>query len=275
MRITHLNCGTMYPFGLPSRDGSGEPTRRGLGVIHCLLVETSQGLVLVDTGWSARDYAQPSQPVRLFMNFIACPRDPAETALHQVIALGYQPSDLRHIFLTHLHMDHAGSLPDFPHATIHLLDTELNAALHPHGLMEHFAYRPEHWAHNPCWQPHSLGGERWLGLDCTDPIQVGEAEFRLVPLPGHTSGHCAVALHTENGWLLHCGDAYGFHRQVNPRQPYHHPNGRLVETLVARGFKMARGHWHTLRLLQSAHPGQVQPFCSHDTHEFDRYTAQL
>ncbi len=30
----------------------------------------------------------------------------------------------------------------------------------------------------------------------------------MVPLPGHTRGHCGVAVETSDGWLLHCGDAY-------------------------------------------------------------------
>ena len=156
---------------------------------------------------------------------------------------------------------------------VHLLDTELQAALHPRGLMERYAYRPEHWAHNPRWQPHTLGDETWFGLPATAPIRVGEAAFRLVPLPGHTRGHCAVALRTSAGWLLHCGDAYGYHRQVDPRQPYRHPNGPLLETLVTRGFNMPRRHWLTLRHLQQDHPGLIHPFCSHDTHEFDHSTT--
>jgi len=30
----------------------------------------------------------------------------------------------------------------------------------------------------------------------------------LIPLPGHSRGHCGVAVKTGEGWLLHCGDAY-------------------------------------------------------------------
>ncbi len=29
----------------------------------------------------------------------------------------------------------------------------------------------------------------------------------LVPLFGHTRGHCGVAVRTEQGWLFHAGDA--------------------------------------------------------------------
>jgi len=49
MKIHHLNCGTMRPVKTPE----------GL-VCHVLLVETDNGLVLVDTGPGLRDAAEPS-----------------------------------------------------------------------------------------------------------------------------------------------------------------------------------------------------------------------
>ncbi len=55
-------------------------------------------------------------------------------------------------------------------------------------------------------------------------------------------GHCAVALRLSDRWLLVCGDAYGFYRQVDPAQPYVHSNGQLMETLVTTGFNIPRRH---------------------------------
>jgi len=41
------------------------------------------------------------------------------------------------------------------------------------------------------------------------PIDVGfSAEVLLIPLFGHTLGHCGVAIPQEERWLLHVGDAY-------------------------------------------------------------------
>ncbi|WP_223281445.1 MBL fold metallo-hydrolase [Streptomyces antnestii] len=42
--------------------------------------------------------------------------DTGETAVRQVAALGYDIEDVRHIVLTHLDLDHAGGLRDFPPA---------------------------------------------------------------------------------------------------------------------------------------------------------------
>jgi glyoxylase-like metal-dependent hydrolase (beta-lactamase superfamily II) len=263
LQIHHLNCGTMRPYGIPRKDGTGGFFVRGEGAIHCLLVETGEGLVLVDTGWGLRDCADPSSTVRQFMELCGCARDPEETAVRQVSRLGFDPAEVRHIFLTHMHLDHAGGLPDFPRAAIHLADSELEACLKPRSYMERFAYRPEHWAHGPRWQPHSLTGSRWFEFECLVPVRIGEAEFVMIPFTGHTRGHCAIAVRTETGWLLHCGDIYGYPPQVDPAQPYKYPNGSLMETIVTTGFNMPRRHWVSLRNFLRAHGNEVTAFCSH------------
>ena len=275
MKIYHLNCGTMHAYGFPLDDGTGGFFKRGHGVIHCLLVDTGAGLALVDTGWGMRDYTDPSPAVRQFTSIIGCPCDVNETAIRQVERLGHDPADVKHIFLTHMHLDHAGGLPDFPAATVHVFADEIEACLHPRTLVEWRAYRPEHRAHGPRWQPHTLQGNRWFGLDCTPPVRVGEAEFIMVPFTGHTRGHCGVALRTGERWLLHCGDAYGYYRQVDPVQPYTHPSGRLMETIVTTGFRMPRRHWVRIRKLLQEHGDEIQTFCTHDLREFELCTTGM
>jgi len=268
MKLFHLNCGTMHPFGLPEGDDSGGFAKRGLGVIHCLLIETKAGLVLIDSGWGTEDILHPTPTVRQFMTLVKASRDLNETAFAQVKALGYYPSDVKHILLTHLHLYHAGGLPDFPSATVHVYEPELQAYLYPKTFMEKHAYRQEHSAHHPVWQTHTLQGDLWFGLECTPAIQIGEVEFTLVPLTGHTRGHCAVAVRTGERWLLDCGDAYGYFRQIDSVQPYTHPCGKWMESMIIKGFDMPRVHWYTLRELLREHASEIQTFCAHDAHEF-------
>jgi glyoxylase-like metal-dependent hydrolase (beta-lactamase superfamily II) len=263
MKIHHLNCGTMHPLGLPRKDGSGGVFARGDGAVHCLLVETGDGLVLIDTGWGLRDCTDPSPEVRFFMAFCKFLRDPRETAVRRIKAMGFDPADVKNIFLTHMHLDHAGGLPDFPGATIHISAPELEACLQRRTVRDRYAYRREHWAHGPRWQPHETRGARWFEFECAPPVRIGGVEFVLIPFPGHTRGHSAVAVRAEDGWLAHCGDLYGYPPQVGPVQPYRYPNGALMETLVTTGFKMPRRHWDALRRLQRAHGGEVRLVCSH------------
>jgi glyoxylase-like metal-dependent hydrolase (beta-lactamase superfamily II) len=75
--------------------------------------------------------------------------DPSDTAIGQVRRLGFNPRDVRHIVPTQLDLDHAGGLPDFPWADVHVFRPEYEAALHPRTLTERKRYRSVHWAHGP------------------------------------------------------------------------------------------------------------------------------
>ncbi|WP_209330325.1 MBL fold metallo-hydrolase [Lunatimonas salinarum] len=55
--------------------------------IGAFLVESSEGLILIETG----------------------PESTFSMLKHKVAALGYQISDIRHVLLTHIHFDHAGA----------------------------------------------------------------------------------------------------------------------------------------------------------------------
>jgi hypothetical protein len=61
LKIHHLNCGTMCPHGAPFINGYGKITDNGHMVCHCLLIESNDGLVLVDTGFGIADVKNPNQ----------------------------------------------------------------------------------------------------------------------------------------------------------------------------------------------------------------------
>jgi glyoxylase-like metal-dependent hydrolase (beta-lactamase superfamily II) len=208
--------------------------------------------------------------MRLFLWLIGSPQWRQETALYQVVSLGYKPSAVSDIVLTHLHLDHAGGLPDFPQARVHLHRGELVAATQRRRLVD-LAYDPQHWSHGPNWIPHEGPGETWNGFE-TLPVREGlEPEIRLVPLPGHTRGHCGVAIQTERGWLLHCGDAASpFHPATDLHD--NRPSRQFLRWLpprLARGFlgdKIGR-----LRSLLEQHGDQVQAISSHDAYSLARF----
>lgn len=152
--------------------------------------------------------------MRDFMAVMHAVRDPEIAIVRQLTRLGYQPADVRHIILTHLHLDHAGGLPDFPHATVHLFQREFQAWKRPRKWFELY-YDKTHFAHEPRWQFHRLEGETWYDFPAVR-IPGIRPEVWLVPLHGHTSGHCGVAIQTETGWLFHCGDAVPVNLDFNP-----------------------------------------------------------
>lgn len=222
MRVHHVNCGTMCPPFASLVNGRGSLVERGRMVCHCLVVESSDGLVLVDTGLGTGDVEDPRR--RLGGGFVTMLRprlDPAETALAQVERLGFRRSDVRHVVPTHLDLDHSGGLSDFPQAKVHVHARE-RAALDARATVgERHRYRPLHFAHGPRWEEYEVaaGGDTWFGFEHVRAAIGTSDEVLLVPLFGHTRGHCGVAVKTATGWLLHAGDAYFAHGEVHSDPP--------------------------------------------------------
>jgi glyoxylase-like metal-dependent hydrolase (beta-lactamase superfamily II) len=273
MRIHHLNCGSLCPRGGWLAGGTGGPLSIAPAVCHCLLIESSDGLVLVDTGFGTGDVRRPAQlgqPFRALMQ----PRPRiGETALAQIEGLGFAAADVRHIVTTHLDLDHTGGLPDFPDAEVHVFATELAAALRP-SLRERARYIGSHWQHGPRWVEHrsEAGGDSWFGFERVRILSGLDVEVALIPLAGHTVGHTGVAVNAGERWLLHCGDAYFNHAQMST-PPSCPPILRAFQRITAADNGARDENAARLRELTSAHGDEVTLFCSHDPHELERERA--
>src|SRR5829696_7264008 len=220
----------MCPHGRRVLAGKGGLLEPAEIVCHCLLIETDDGLVLLDTGFGVEDTRDLGR-LGLAYKLMRPKGELTETALKQVEALGFAAGDVRRIVATHLDPDHSGGLPDFPDAEVHVFARELEAALDPR-LSERPRYRDSHWAHGPNWVRHELEGEEWFGFEGVRILPGTGAEMLLVPLAGHSRGHSGLALRTDDGWLLHCGDAYFHHGEI--ATPRHSPAGlRAFQALGA------------------------------------------
>ena len=240
-------------------------------VAHCLLIETdSAGLVLVDTGLGLEDVAAPKSLPVAFRTAVRPKLDRAETAASQVEALGFSRSDVRHVVVTHLDVDHAGGLRDFPGATVHVSAAELAAARNPRTRMEKDRYVAHQWAHGPAWSEYGVAGHTWNGFDAVRDLPGLPSEIVVVPLVGHTRGHSGVAVETPDGWLLHAGDAYFFHGQMR-RPPTCPPGLALFQVIVQteRDQRLA----NLARLNELAADTTVSVFSAHDRHEFEQLKA--
>ena len=273
MRIHHLSCGSLCPHGGRLIGGEGGPLTRTRVICHCLLIESSDGLVLVDTGFGTGDARNPAQLGQPFRALLSPRPRHEETALAQVEALGFAAADVRHIVATHLDPDHAGGLPDFPAAEVHIFAPELAAALQPR-LDERARYRRAHLEHGPRWAEHrsEAGGDRWFGFERVRILPGLDVELALIPLIGHSRGHTGVAVNNGDGWLLHCGDAY-FNRGQVATPPACPPLLKVFQRVLAadNGARVANGE--RLRELAESHGGEVALFCSHDPHELERDQA--
>jgi glyoxylase-like metal-dependent hydrolase (beta-lactamase superfamily II) len=242
---------------------------RALGC-HCLLIETERGLVLVDTGFGTADVEQPRPRLSGLLLRLTRPRfDTLDTAVEQVREFGFKPADVRHIVLTHLDFDHAGGITDFPRATIHVSADEAAAARRRRGFLARRRYRPAQWRAAATWQEYRSGGEPWFGFAAVHELAGLPPEILLVPLPGHTLGHCGVAVRDEGRWLLHAGDAYIAHEEMNA-PPASYPSGlRRIQRFMQTDGEALRHTQERLRDLAQRASNDVTLVCSHDLRELE------
>ncbi len=272
MRVHHLSCGTLCPNGGGWIDGGGSSIfSRSRLVCHVLLIETpSSGLVLVDAGLGLEDMRHPRRRLGgIFLALSPPVADESHTAIRQIEALGFDASDVRHIIPTHMDLDHVGALSDFPEARVHLTRGEHLAATAPPTGTEKRRYRPNLWSHGPRFETYEPAGEPWFGFAAVHDLVGLPPEILLIPTDGHSRGHTGVAVESERGWLLHCGDAY-FHRDELAAEPGCPRGLALFQNLVAFDRPRMRHNKARLQELARSHGDEIDLFCAHDEVELKR-----
>ena len=249
MKVHHLNCGTMH---MPTASM----------VCHVLLVETDNGLVLVDSGFGTDDCTDPARvgPTRHMVRAVLRHE---ETVAHQIEQMGLKRDDVRHIIITHLDMDHAGGLSDFPAAQIHITAAEARGAIWAPSRREKIRYRSAQWAHTPNIVEHEPHGERWRGFAAAKELTEISPGIVLVSLPGHTRGHACVAVDAGHRWVLHAGDAFYHYGTLDGRTPV--PRAlTAMESLVAFDRKTVLANHAQLAELYQRKDPDLLIVCAHD-----------
>lgn len=280
LKVHHLNCATLCPMGRKLFNGKGKISDRAKLVCHCLLVESTQGLILIDTGLGHRDIHHTKFSDGLFSILVRPQFLPEETALTQIQQLGFKATEVSHIILTHLDPDHAGGIADFPDAKVHVMEAEWLAATQPSSIKEKIRYNPHQWAHNPRWRMHNtLSGEQWYGFNKVSLIDEGLPEIALIPLSGHTQGHCGVAVLSKTGWILHAGDTYLQRSElVNINTSHHNKSSdhvnisstwlKLFHQLDSVSNQNRIKNLKRIHALMTHQANHIEIFCAHDIDEF-------
>ena len=161
-----------------------------MGMVNAYLVKTEEGLVLVDAGWPNK----------------------ADAIFEAVQQTGNNPADIRHLILTHAHIDHAGSAAEIKRRTgakvyVHAADLDLTAkgeAEHPGttvtpGIIPKLIYlifiKP--------------GGTTYESFTVDQTIKDGDIlsfanNMEVIHTPGHCAGHVALFMRQEG--VLIAGD---------------------------------------------------------------------
>jgi glyoxylase-like metal-dependent hydrolase (beta-lactamase superfamily II) len=192
--LQRLDGGAMFgvvPKPLWERRIPADARNRIPLALRCLLVETPDALVLVDTGVGNKEKES-------FVEIYGIENAGSPTRLEDAIrATGHQPDDIDIVISTHLHFDHAGGntrrepdgeiRPAFPRARYLVQRGELEFAALPNERV-----RASYLAAN--YQPVADAG-LWDLVDGETEVVPG---VRVVPTPGHTPHHQSVLLHSED-----------------------------------------------------------------------------
>jgi glyoxylase-like metal-dependent hydrolase (beta-lactamase superfamily II) len=271
MKIHAIQTGTV---AVKSRqaDGGGRRRRsfaRVLGdrrwtdplPILAWLIEHPEGLIVVDTGETARatepGYLTPWHPYfRLGVREWVAPDEEIGPQLRR---LGFAPEDVRWVVVTHFHTDHIGGLAHFQANEI---VTSRGAFEEARGLLGRLrGFLPQHWSDG--FAPTLVSFDSGPFGPFSASTRLTEAgDVHLVATPGHTGGHLSVAVEDGETVLFLAGDtSYTQRLMLEGRSDGVAPKpSQAVETLTA------------IQRLAAERPTVYLP--SHDPSSMDRLAAR-
>lgn len=219
IKIHLLHTGSVYvstgvPYGNASMvraSGIFEPKSSFSWIpVSAYLIEHPEGLVLFDTGWG-RDIAPEggvdrkaqSKQMGSLLTKISKGRLPAgESAKEQLLKMGYQPSDLDYVVLSHLDVDHVSGLRDVADAKNLLVSRpELEAAS---LLRNRVRYYPHLWK-GLLLQPFDYA-DTGIGPFGKSYDLFDDGTVQLVDIAGHTAGLCGMLVRRNNKYVLMFAD---------------------------------------------------------------------
>lgn len=158
-------------------------------LIAAYLIDTSDGLLVIETG----------------------PANATDTLLAGVRQLGRNPEDIRHIAVTHIHLDHAAAagtlLELLPDATFYVHKVGARHMIDPSRLLDsagriYGAQMEQLWG---VMKP--VPEERVQQVDDGDRIVCGDVVLDVLYTPGHASHHVSYAIADRR--VVFTGDVAG------------------------------------------------------------------
>jgi N-acyl homoserine lactone hydrolase len=191
-----------YGIGLSKRDWIDVP-------VQAFLVEhPGAGPVLVDTGFHPSVAVNPSQNLGRIAPFIFkdLKMDPNQAVPAQLREKGIPPGDVRFVVMTHLHMDHASAISEFPQATFVLSTSEWEAATTQGQFRGYVRRQFDHGFDYRLLDFEGRDASSFSGFARSFDL-FGDGSVRAVFTPGHSFGHMSVVVRMTGLEALITGDA--------------------------------------------------------------------
>jgi len=246
-KIYHLNCVKIVSTVQDNVSG------------HCLLLQEKDRLVLIDTGIGLLDTQYPQERIgQALIDIVGYRFHEEQAALRQIESLGLDPAAVTDCIISHLDNDHIGGLADFPKARVHVSEEEYASFK---GGNPRYLQIP--LAHNPTIKTYAKSNADWFGFEARKIEANLETEIYLIPLFGHTLGHCGVALKVGEKWIFYIADAYYLRAELTDSQ---HPVHELAR-MRAENNDLRIASLDKICQLLDTHP-EIEVFAYHDIEEF-------
>ena len=190
--------------------------------IAAYLVETSEGPLLIETG----------------------PYSTFEVLKNEIKRCGFELDEIKHVFLSHIHLDHAGAAWALAEqgATIYLHPFGETHLTHPEKLMES-AKRIYQEDMDRLWgQMHPIPMDQLRSTVHLEEIIIGNLCLQALHTPGHAKHHIAWKMDD----LIFSGDVAGVKIQKGPVVPPCPPPDINLEDWI-----------HSIDLILACEPSQI------------------
>jgi glyoxylase-like metal-dependent hydrolase (beta-lactamase superfamily II) len=181
-----------------------------LDVRFGLAIHPKEGVILIDTGYSAR-VAGTFGPRALYSAALNPKLVSPHPARDAVEALGAKADDVRAIILTHFHADHVCAVRDFPKARLFAdgAGARRIERMSPFSRLHNGVFlelMPDDWTGRILDPKETATRVGPAGVGEVHDI-FGDQSVCTVALPGHGIGHIGAILAGHSGETLYGGDA--------------------------------------------------------------------
>jgi glyoxylase-like metal-dependent hydrolase (beta-lactamase superfamily II) len=196
------------------------------------------GPILIDTGFHPSVAVKPQANLGRLSQFTFkdVQMTTEQSAPAQLRKRGIEPSAVKVVLMTHLHIDHASAISEFPDSTFVVSSAEWEAASNNGQLHGYVKRQFDHGFDYRLLDFEGPGAESFSGFARSFDV-FGDGSVRAVYTPGHTLGHMSIVLRTTSGEVLVAADAIYLRRTL---EHTHLPYRTEDEHLFRRSLREIR-----------------------------------